>query len=129
MVISLAGGLLGIAAAPAVSAALLSFLPQDVARASLTSDLDMRVLLFTFLVSIATGALCGSAPALQAGRLSLVTALRERAPSSGGVRLRRALVIGQIAFTLILLICAGLFLQTVSRLHEKGPGVRAGIAF
>ena len=122
IVISLAGGLLGIAAAPAVSAALLSFLPQDVARASLTSDLDTRVLLFTFLVCIATGALCGSAPALQAGKLSLVTALRERSPSIGGVRLRRALVIGQIAFTLILLICAGLFLQTVSRLHEKGPG-------
>ena len=94
IVISLAGGLLGIAAAPAVSAALLSFLPQDVARASLTSNLDTRVLLFTFLVCIATGALCGSAPALQAGKLSLVTALRERSPSIGGVRLRRALVIG-----------------------------------
>ena len=122
MVISLAGGLLGIAAAPAVSAALLSFLPQDVVRASLTSDLDTRVLLFTFLVSIATGAVCGIAPALQAGRLSLIDALRERAPSVGGVRLRRALVVGQMALTLILLICSGLFLQTVSRLHEKGPG-------
>jgi putative ABC transport system permease protein len=122
MVISLSGGLLGIALAPAVSAMLLSFLPQDVARASLTSHLDLRVLLFTCLVSIATGALCGAAPALQAGRLSLIAALRERAPSGGGVRLRRALVVGQIAFTLILLICAGLFLQTVSRLHEKGPG-------
>jgi predicted permease len=54
--------------------------------------------------------------------VSLITALRERAPSGGSVRLRRALVVGQIAFTLILLICAGLFLQTVSRLHEKGPG-------
>src|SRR4029453_3640932 len=97
-----------------------------VARASLTSDLDTRVLLFAFFVSIATGALCGSAPALQAGRVSLITALRERARSGGSVRLRRALVIGQIAFTLILLICAGLFLQTVSRLHEKGPGWCAG---
>jgi predicted permease len=122
LVISLAGGLLGIAAAPAASATLLSFLPQDVARASLTSDLDGRVLLFTFLVSIATGVLCGTAPALQAGRLSLDTALRERAPSGGGVRLRRALVVGPIALTLVLLICSGLFLQTIARLHEKGPG-------
>jgi predicted permease len=122
LIISLAGGLVGILAAPAVSAALLSFLPEDIARASLTSDLDVRVLLFTILVSIATGALCGTAPALQAGKLSLVTALRERAPSVGGVRLRRALVIGQIALTLILLIGSGLFLQTVSRLHDKGPG-------
>jgi hypothetical protein len=122
MVISLAGGLLGIAMAPAVSAALLAFLPQDVARAAVSADPDPRVLLFTLLVSIATGALCGTAPALQAGRLSLVTGLRERAAIGGGIRLRRALVVGQMAFTLLLLICAGLYLQTVSRLHQRGPG-------
>ena len=122
LVISLAGGLLGIAAAPAVANALLSFLPQDVARASLTSDLDMRVLLFTFLLCVTTGVLCGTAPALQAGRLALAAGLRERAPAGGGIRLRRALVAGQIALTLVLLIGAGLFVQTVSRLHEKGPG-------
>jgi predicted permease len=122
MVIALAGGAFGIVAAPAASAALIAFLPQDVSRASLTSNLDFRVLLFTFLVSVTTGVLCGIAPALQAGKLSLMTALRDRAPNTGGVRLRRALVVGQIAFTLLLLICAGLFLQTVSRLHEKGPG-------
>jgi putative ABC transport system permease protein len=122
MVIALAGGALGIVIAPSASAALIGFLPQDVSRASLTPDLDVRILLFTFVVSIATGALCGIAPALQAGKLSLMTALRDRAPNSGGVRLRRALVVGQIAFTLLLLIGAGLFLQTVSRLHAKGPG-------
>jgi predicted permease len=122
MVISLAGGLLGILAAPAVSAALLSFLPQDAARTSLTTDLNLRVLLFALFVSLATGALCGMAPALHAGRLPLVTALRDRAPSGGGVRLRRALVIGQMAFTLIMLIAAGLFLKTVSSLYAKGPG-------
>jgi predicted permease len=125
MVISLAGGALGIAFAPMISAALLSLLPQDIARASLTSDLDLRVLLFTSLLSVLTGALCGTAPSLQAGKLSLIGALRERAPGVGGVRLRRALVVGQIALTLVLLICAALFLQTVSRLHEKGPGFDA----
>jgi predicted permease len=122
MVISLAGGLLGILAAPAVSTFLLSFLQQDIARASLTTDVDGRVLLFALLVSVATGGLCGTAPALSAGRLPPVTALRERAPSGGGVRLRRALVVGQIAFTLMLLIAAGLFVNTVSSLHAKGPG-------
>jgi predicted permease len=122
LVISLIGGALGIAAAPVASAALIAFLPQDVARASLTSALDKRVLLFTLAVSIVTGVLCGIAPALQSGKLSLMTALRERALKPGGVRLRRVLVVGQIAFTLILLICAGLFLQTVARLHGKGPG-------
>jgi predicted permease len=71
---------------------------------------------------MATGALCGTAPALQAGRLSLAASFRDRTPTGGGVRFRRALVVGQMALTLVLLICAGLFLQTVSRLHEKGPG-------
>jgi predicted permease len=121
-VISLAGGLLGILAAPMVAAALLSLLPQDEARTTLSPDVDARVVLFTFLVSILTGVLCGVAPALQAGKLHLATALRERTPSGGGLTLRRALVVGQIAFTLILLICAGLFVQTVARLHDKGPG-------
>jgi predicted permease len=110
------------ATAPAVPGALLSFLPQDVVRASLTDAVDGRVLLFALAVSIITGVLCGTAPALHAGRQSLIAALRERAAGGGAVGLRRALVVGQIALTLLLLICAGLFVQTVSRLHAKGPG-------
>jgi hypothetical protein len=114
--------LLGIAAAAAVSGALLAFPPQDIARVSVTNGLDARVLVFALLVCVATGGLCGIAPALQTGRIPLIAAMRERAPSSGGNRLRRAMVIDQIALTLMLLIGSGLFLQTVLRLQEKGPG-------
>ncbi len=56
-----------------------------------------------------------------------MTWLKERAASSaGGLRLRKALVVSQLAFTLVLLVGAGLFVQTLARLHEKGPGFPTG---
>src|SRR5438552_10214994 len=65
----------------------------------------------------------GSAPALQVGRKSLDSSLRERGGTpSGGLALRRAIVTAQIAFTLILVVAAGLFVRTLSGLLVKGPG-------
>ena len=123
LVIALAGGLLGLVVAPIVSRTLLSFLPQDVGQVALTSGINRRVFAFAFGVSLLVGAFCGLAPAWQARRIPLMSALKERAGSSvQGVRLRKALVIGQVAFTLILLVCAGLFVQTLVHLHAKGPG-------
>jgi putative ABC transport system permease protein len=124
MLIAFGGGLLGLVVAPAVSQMLLSLLPRNVVGFDLTSRLDGRVFVFAFVVSGVTGALCGLAPAWQAGRTPLISWLKERSSSTGanGVRLRKALVVGQMAFTLILLVCAGLFVQTLARLHAKGPG-------
>ena len=127
LLVALGGGALGLAIAPWVSRALLSFLPQGAAQVDLTASPDGRVFLFAFLVSAVSGALCGLAPAWQAGRLPLVTWLKERAASStGGLRLRKVLVVSQLAFTLVLLVGAGLFVQTLARLHEKGPGFPTG---
>jgi predicted permease len=65
---------------------------------------------------------CSLAPVLQSRRLPLIAALNERThTSAGSVRSRKALVIGQMAFTLILLTGAGLFVQTLARLHAKAP--------
>jgi predicted permease len=123
LLITLGGGLLGLLAAPAVSQALLSFLSQ---AADLSFRVDLRVFLFAFLVSLVAAVLCGLAPAFQAGRIPLI-ALKERSNvAAGGVRLRKALVVGQIAFTLILLSGAGLFVQTLVRLYTKGPGLGSG---
>jgi predicted permease len=123
LLITLGGGLLGLLAAPAVSQALLSFLSQ---AADLSFRVDLRVFLFGFLVSLVAAVLCGLAPAFQAGRIPLI-ALKERSNvAAGGVRLRKALVVGQIAFTLILLSGAGLFVQTLVRLYTKGPGLGSG---
>ena len=118
LLITLSGVVLGLVAAPALSQVLLVFLSQG---DDLSFRMDHRVFLFAFLASVATGGLCGLAPVLQAGRISLVASLTERSrvATGGGVRLRKLLVVGQMAFTLVLLIGAGLFVQTLSRLHER----------
>ena len=67
--------------APTISRVLLRFLPES---ANLTSQMDYRVFLFAFLVSLLTGGLCGLAPALQAGRSSLVA--KERSGLAAGSR-------------------------------------------
>lgn len=123
MLIALSGGLLGLLAAPAVSQLLISFL-----RDSLQSQFDYRVFLLAFLVCVVTGVVCGLAPAIQAELFPLFGSLKDRAGSttSGGLRLRKALVAGQLAFSLILLISVGLFVQTLARLEAKGPGFSIG---
>jgi predicted permease len=123
VLLAFAGGLLGVAMAPIAIRALIAFLPHNTAATDLRANIDARLLLFAFLVSLVTGFLAGSAPALQAGRKSLDSSLRERGGTpSGGLALRRALVTAQIAFTLILVIAAGLFVRTLSGLLVKGPG-------
>jgi predicted permease len=123
VLLSFAGGLLGVVMAPIAVRALIAFLPHNTAANDLRANIDTRLLLFAFLVSIATGFLAGSAPALQAGRKSLDSSLRERGGTpSSGLALRRAIVTAQIAFTLILVVAAGLFVRTLSGLLVKGPG-------
>jgi predicted permease len=123
MLLALAGGLLGLVMAPVAVRALIASLPRNIAATNLQANVDARVLVFTFLVSMATGFLAGAAPASQARRESLVSALRERtATAFGGLTLRRAIVTAQIAFTLILVVAAGLFVRTLSGLLIKGTG-------
>src|SRR4029079_15347967 len=120
--IALLGGALGLVVAPLVSRALLSFLPTDTGGMALSSRVDARVFAFAFVVSVMTGVLCGLAPAWRAAHVPLIDWLRERTGATGGVRLRKMLVVGQLAFTLVLLVGAGLFVQTLRRLVTQGPG-------
>jgi predicted permease len=123
--IALLGGVLGLLVAPIVSRGLLSFLPTDAGGVGLSSRVDGRMFAFTFVVSVMTGVLCGLAPAWRAARVPLIDWLRGRTGATGGtggVRLRKMLVVGQLAFTLLLLVGAGLFVQTLSHLVAQGPG-------
>lgn len=118
VVIALGGALLGVTVAPFIAQVLLSFVTTD-----LNPQLDYRVFLFAFTLCLLTAALCGLIPAYQAGRIPPMTSLTERSRTvKGSVRLRKALVAAQMAFTLILLIGVGLFVQTLARLQAKGPG-------
>jgi predicted permease len=122
VLLAFTGGTLGVVLAPLALQALIAFLPRDAAANALHSTIDSRLLLFTFLVSMVAGVLSGFAPALQAGRASFIAALRERGGAATGVRLRKAIVTIQIAFTLVLVTGGALFVRTLSGLMAKGPG-------
>jgi len=123
VLLAFAGGLLGVVMAPIAVRALIALLPHNTAATDLRASVDTHLLVFASLVSLATGFLAGSVPAFQADRKSLDSSLRERGgTSSGGLLLRRGIVTAQIAFTLILVVAAGLFIRTFSGLLAKGPG-------
>jgi len=123
LLFAVAGGVLGAAVAPIAIRGLIAFLPHDLAANALSDTLSFRLLIFAFFASIAAGLLSGLAPALRAGGDSLVSSLRERGGTGfGGVRLRKCIVTLQVAFSLILLIGAALFLRTLTGLLAKGPG-------
>jgi len=120
VIVALLGGAFGLLLAPLVAHVLISFLPQNLAGVDVTARIDARVLGFACAASLLTGTLCALGLAWQAARTSLIESLRERAGQGGGVRMRKGLVIGQMAFTLILLVGAGLFVHTLARLYAKG---------
>ena len=123
LLLAVAGGVLGIALALPAMRALIAFLPRDLAANALRSSLNLDLLGFALLTSFAAGLLSGLAPALHAGHDNIVSSLRERAGTGfGGVRLRKCIVTLQVAFSLILLIGAALFLRTLTGLLAKGPG-------
>jgi len=118
--LAIGGALLGLVLAPAVSAGLISFLPDAV---DLHAGVDPRVFLFALAVALSTGLLFGLVPALQASRAQPGLTLKEEATSvAGGLGLRKALVVGRVAPGLLLLVGAGLFVRTLSSLRAQGPG-------
>ena len=124
VILALTGGALGIALAPPAVHGLLAFLPGNYADAhALGAHVSLRLLVFALLASVAAGLLSGIAPALHSGRDSLISSLRERAGTAfGGVRLRKCIVTLQVAFSLILVTGAALFVRTLVDLLAKGPG-------
>lgn len=125
VILFVAGGLLGLLLAHLGVRALLALSPDIVPRAR-EIGVDGRVLAFTFLVSLATGLLFGLVPALSATGRRLYEALKEggRAMAGGnhGRMVRNILVGIEVAFALILLVGAGLLIQSFSRLSRVDPG-------
>jgi predicted permease len=127
MLLSLVGGALGLALAWGLVRLLVAASPQELPRVQEIS-LDWRVLLFTLGVSLFTGLLFGIAPALAATRQSLGHFLKEAgrggAQSLAHNRLRGLLVVAEVAFSLVLLVCAGLLGHSFVRMLEVNPGFR-----
>ena len=91
-------------------------------------SVDTRTVLFTLSVSILTGIVFGLVPALQISKPNLARWLKEGRGSGGSAsrnRFRGALVIAEVALTLVLLVCAGLLIRTVIRLRSVDAGFNA----
>lgn len=123
-VLSLLGGIVGIAIAYLAMDMLVGFAARFTPRA-VNVQMDGWVLAFTVGLSLLTGLLFGAAPA--AGRADLAPALREGARGSGGgsLSLRRGLIIAEVAVAFVLLISAGLLLRSLQRLQQVDPGFRS----
>lgn len=91
-----------------------------------TPKLDATVFAFALLVSLATGFLFGTVPALKASRANVAEALKEMGRtagrSRGRVTIANVLLVGQVAFSFLLLVTAALFLRSIGRAYEMDPG-------
>jgi predicted permease len=125
LLLSLTGGAIGLLLAVWGNSLLVSIIPRDVPRIN-DVGIDARILLFTLVISIATGLIFGLVPALQASRVDLNQSLKEgvRGMTSGvrHNRLRSLLVVSEIAMALVLLIGAALLMKSFVRLLDVKPG-------
>jgi predicted permease len=125
LLVAFLGGGLGILFAAWASGALLAMVSAGSEPLPLSVAPDARVLAFTLLVSLATALLFGTAPALRATRINLSPGLKERTgvvSVASRSPLAKALIVAQVALSLVLLIGAGLFLHTLVKLAGVDTG-------
>jgi putative ABC transport system permease protein len=121
LMLSLAGGVLGLILAYLSFSFLRGLIPEGLTL-STNLQLDATVLLFALGVSVVTGIFFGLAPALHAARVDLNEALKQsggRTSSASGAKLRSATVVFEVALSLVLLVGAGLLIQTLVRLFNQ----------
>ena len=127
LLLSLAGGLLGLAFAATAIRTALHLLPESMPRVGAIA-LDASVVTFALLLALATGALCSLAPGFAALRTNLTESLKEGATTGTAASshswLRSALVVSEIAIALILLAATGAFLRSFQKMRAVDPGFR-----
>jgi putative ABC transport system permease protein len=124
LVLGLLGGAAGVLVAYATNRLLVSALPMMPFGEAFRLDLplDFRVLLYTGSVALLTALLFGFLPALQSSRGDLAAVLKGANIAGGRLRLRLAMLTGQIALSLVLLLTAGLFARLIVSFHHLDPG-------
>ena len=123
LMLGFAGGVLGLILSLWGIDLLLALLPENLPRITGLTP-DWRVLLFALATSMLTGILCGLAPALTALRSDLSEAMKDggRSSTAGRSNLRHALIVGEIAIALVLLVGAGLLIKSFWRLQQEEVG-------
>ncbi|HKR32701.1 MAG TPA: ABC transporter permease, partial [Terriglobales bacterium] len=126
VLLALAGGIAGLLVSAWASSALVRLLGSGRNPLNLSAGIDWHVLAFTAAVSILSGVVFGLMPALAATRVSVAPALKDtrmQASSAGGrFPIGKALVGGQVALSLLLLVACGLLLRTLNRLQHVSLG-------
>ncbi len=125
LLISIAGGLVGVLGASFAINSWIRFLPETLPRIN-EVQLNWTVVAFAVTVSVFTGLLCGLAPAFANLRTSVSDRLKEGGRTGSGSavhsRLRSLLVVGEIATALVLLTTAGLLLRSFEKMRSVNPG-------
>jgi len=124
LVLGLLGGALGLGLAVLSFGLLVRLMPADIPRLD-SIGLDLRLVAFSFLVSLAASVLFGLAPALQASKVSLTESLKKSGRGAGGAdkgRLRSVLVVSEVALSVILLLGAVLLLRSFVHVAQVNPG-------
>jgi putative ABC transport system permease protein len=117
------GGAGGVLLARGMTSLIVSRLPALPFPVDVSLALDGRVIAFTIGLSLIAALLSGLAPALQTSKADVVSALKvdSQGPSDRW-RLRNAFVVGQVALSLMLIVCAGLFVRALQRAGSINPG-------
>src|SRR6185369_852015 len=119
LLLAVAAGVLGSLLAYASFSFLQGLVPAEMVLAT-SLKLDVRILIFTLGISIITGIIFGLVPALQSAKVDLNDALKQssgRVTSTG--RLRSAMIVFEVALSLVLLVGAGLLIQTLFQLFRQ----------
>ena len=126
VLLSLVGGVVGVLIVSLSENLLAAFKPAVASQVTLDVGFDARVFIFTLLISVLTGVLCGLAPALQATKVDLVRDLKNESAFLGrGYRrysVRNLLIVAQVSVSLVLLVGAGLFVRSLRNAQSIDPG-------
>jgi predicted permease len=125
--LALLGGTLGLLVARWTLDLIVSFLPVE-ATEIITLAIDGRIMAFAFVLAVATGLLFGLFPAIHSTRPNLVSALKGQSGQPSGARsaarFRKALVTVQVGLSMLLLVCAGLFVKSLFNVSRTELGVK-----
>jgi putative ABC transport system permease protein len=128
LLLAILGGAAGVLFAVWTLAFLVQTMQESIGVLGLEKQLDGRILAFAIALSLLTALLFGLLPALRAARADLQSTLKDLGASLShrlsSVRLRKALIVGQVALTAVLLTAAGLFTRSLLNLQNTNLGVR-----
>ena len=117
------GGAAGLALARVITTALIGLLPQFPLPANVSVPLDARVVAFALVLSFVAAVLAGLAPALHAAKTDVIVALKDDSQGpSDRLRLRNVFVVAQVAFSIVLVVVAGLFVRAFDNVVSVNQG-------